>query len=50
MDPAGFEWIDCCDSDSSVLSLMRLSKSKPEEIVVVLLNFTPKPRHKAVAS
>jgi len=45
MDGSGFEWIDCCDSDNSVVSLMRRSKSKPDEILVVALSFTPLPRH-----
>ncbi|HET7712928.1 MAG TPA: 1,4-alpha-glucan branching protein GlgB, partial [Thermoanaerobaculia bacterium] len=44
-DPAGFEWIDCCDTENSVLSLVRRSRSKPEEMVVAALNFTPEPRH-----
>ena len=43
-DPAGFEWIDCDDSESSTLSLMRKGKS-PEDLVLVALNFTPVPRH-----
>ena len=38
----GFAWIDCHDSDQSVLSLMRKSDA---EQVIVLLNFTPVPRH-----
>jgi 1,4-alpha-glucan branching enzyme len=42
-DPAGFRWIDCHDSDQSVLSLMRLS-DVPEESIVCVLNFTPVPR------
>ena len=37
----GFAWIDCHDSDQSVLSLMRKSD---EEHVLVVLNFTPVPR------
>lgn len=44
-DPAGFEWIDCCDSENGVVSIMRRSKSRPEEMVVIALNFTPIPRH-----
>jgi 1,4-alpha-glucan branching enzyme len=43
--PEGFEWIDCCDNDQSVVSLVRKSKSKPDEMVMVVLNFTPVPRH-----
>jgi len=42
-DPAGFRWIDCHDSDQSVLSLLRLSGA-PEESIVCVLNFTPVPR------
>ncbi|HEY2091605.1 MAG TPA: 1,4-alpha-glucan branching protein GlgB [Thermoanaerobaculia bacterium] len=45
MDPSGFEWIDCCDTEQSIVTLFRRSKSKPEEFVVVALNFTPVPRH-----
>ena len=41
-DGAGFEWIDCNDSDNSVVSFIRRSASG--EIVVALLNFTPVPR------
>ena len=45
MSPEGFEWIDCCDTENSIVSLTRRSKSKPDEQVVVVLNFTPLPRH-----
>jgi 1,4-alpha-glucan branching enzyme len=41
-DPAGFEWIDCNDSDQGVVSMMR--KSKAGQLTVVVLNFTPIPR------
>jgi len=41
----GFEWIDCCDTEHSVISLIRKSRSNPDQIVAVALNFTPKPRH-----
>jgi 1,4-alpha-glucan branching enzyme len=37
----GFEWIDCHDSENSVLSLIR---SGGGQSVVCLLNFTPVPR------
>ncbi|MHB1678189.1 MAG: 1,4-alpha-glucan branching protein GlgB [Sulfuriferula sp.] len=37
----GFAWINCHDSDQSVLSLVRQSDS---EHMVVVLNFTPVPR------
>ncbi|HEY2324968.1 MAG TPA: 1,4-alpha-glucan branching protein GlgB [Thermoanaerobaculia bacterium] len=45
MDPSGFEWIDCCDTEQSIVTLLRRSKSRPQEFVVVALNFTPMPRH-----
>ncbi len=37
----GFEWIDCHDSDHSILSLIRQGEG---ESVVCLFNFTPIPR------
>lgn len=37
-DPEGFEWIDCHDSDQSVLSYLR--KADGEHLLIVL-NFTP---------
>src|SRR5574341_1153779 len=43
-NPAGFEWIDCDDSDSSVVTLMRRAKSTSAMIIVVC-NFTPVPRY-----
>ncbi len=42
-NPAGFRWIDCHDSDQSVLSLLRMSDA-PEDCIVCVLNFTPVPR------
>jgi 1,4-alpha-glucan branching enzyme len=45
LEPAGFEWIDCCDTEQSVLSLLRRSRSKPDEFIVAALNFTPMPRY-----
>jgi 1,4-alpha-glucan branching enzyme len=39
-DPAGFEWVDCNDSDSSVVSLIRKSRSA-SDIILVVANFTP---------
>jgi len=41
--PSGFEWVDCHDADSSVISLIRKGRS-PDDIVLVVLNFTPVPR------
>ena len=43
-DPAGFEWIDANDALSSVLSYLRKGQT-PDDDVVVVLNFTPLPRH-----
>jgi 1,4-alpha-glucan branching enzyme len=39
---AGFEWINCHDSSQSILSYLRRSD---QGNMVVLLNFTPVPRH-----
>ena len=38
----GFEWIDCCDTDQSVLSLLR--RAPNGDVVVIVCNFTPVPR------
>ncbi|MFJ5445171.1 1,4-alpha-glucan branching protein GlgB [Methylobacillus methanolivorans] len=38
-DPHGFEWIDCNDSDQSILTYLR--RGRDGSIVLVLLNFTP---------
>ena len=43
-DSQGFEWIDCNDSEQSVVSLIRKGKSG-EEVVLVVCNFTPMPRY-----
>ncbi len=42
-DPAGFEWIDCHDAATSVLSLLRKGK-RLEDVILVACNFTPVPR------
>ena len=42
-DPAGFEWVDCCDWESSTVSLIRKAKD-PNDMVLVVCNFTPVPR------
>jgi len=39
-DSAGFEWIDCNDSDASVVSLLRKGRAD-DSTVVVVCNFTP---------
>jgi 1,4-alpha-glucan branching enzyme len=36
----GFEWIDCNDSDGSVLSFLRMGKN-PDDLMVVVVNATP---------
>jgi 1,4-alpha-glucan branching enzyme len=46
-DPAGFEWIDCNDSDQSTVSLIRKGRAA-NDAVVVGCNFTPVPRHNYV--
>jgi len=42
-DPRGFEWIDCSDVGGSVVSFLRRGQT-PEEVVLVVCNFTPVPR------
>ncbi|MBV9342661.1 MAG: 1,4-alpha-glucan branching protein GlgB [Acidobacteria bacterium] len=42
-DPAGFEWVDCNDTASSVISLLRKGR-QPEQTILVVANFTPVPR------
>ena len=41
-EPAGFHWIDCNDSEQSVIALER--RSRVGESVVAVFNFTPVPR------
>jgi 1,4-alpha-glucan branching enzyme len=42
-DPAGFEWIDCTDAESSIVSWIRKSSEGGGRILAVC-NFTPVPR------
>jgi 1,4-alpha-glucan branching enzyme len=42
-DGAGFAWIDCHDSENSVVSFLRRAKD-PADITVMVVNFTPVPR------
>src|SRR5207248_11194645 len=42
-DQAGFEWVDCNDSEQSVISLLRKGKS-PDQRLLIACNFTPVPR------
>jgi 1,4-alpha-glucan branching enzyme len=39
----GFQWIDCNDSENSVISFVRRARHQ-DDLLVVLLNFTPIPR------
>ncbi|MGH7875468.1 MAG: 1,4-alpha-glucan branching protein GlgB [Candidatus Binatia bacterium] len=39
-DPAGFEWIDCNDSEASVISLLRKA-TDDNQLVLIVCNFTP---------
>ncbi|NGZ09632.1 MAG: 1,4-alpha-glucan branching protein GlgB [Nitrospira sp. LK70] len=41
--PHGFEWIDCNDAESSVISLIRKGHTT-QDIILVVCNFTPVPR------
>ena len=43
LDSSGFEWINANDSENSLLSFIRKGKS-PEDVILVLCNFTPVPR------
>ncbi len=42
-DPAGFEWVDASDADSSVISWLRKNRDGKRQVLVVC-NFTPVPR------
>jgi len=42
--PEGFAWIDGQDWEQSVLAFVRRGK-RPEDVVLVVCNFTPVPRH-----
>jgi 1,4-alpha-glucan branching enzyme len=42
-DPAGFEWVDCTDSESSIVSWIRKTPGDGE-VVLTVCNFTPVPR------
>jgi len=43
-EQGGFTWIDCHDSQQSVLSYLRRGRD-PDRAVVCVCNFTPVPRH-----
>jgi 1,4-alpha-glucan branching enzyme len=40
----GFEWIDCCDSEHSIFTLIRKGNG-PDDKIIAALNFTPVPRY-----
>jgi 1,4-alpha-glucan branching enzyme len=42
--PDGFDWIDCGDSEQSVLGLIRRAETT-DELILVVCNFTPVPRN-----
>jgi 1,4-alpha-glucan branching enzyme len=41
--PEGFAWVDCSDSEASVIAFLR--KDRAGRCVLVVCNFTPVPRH-----
>lgn len=41
-EPQGFDWVDCHDAAQSVISYVR---KNGDDFVLVILNFTPTPRH-----
>ena len=43
VEPGGFEWIDCNDMESSVVTLLRRGRAE-QQVVVAAFNFTPLPR------
>jgi len=44
-DHRGMQWIDCSDSEHSVVSFMRKSSDPRDKPVVFIFNYTPVPRH-----
>ena len=43
-DPAGFAWIDCSDTEQSVVLILRNARSMAPSVIAAC-NFTPVPRH-----
>jgi 1,4-alpha-glucan branching enzyme len=43
-EPEGFEWVDCNDTEQSLLSFLRRGRST-DDVVLVACNFTPIVRH-----
>ncbi|MFQ5455796.1 MAG: 1,4-alpha-glucan branching protein GlgB [Nitrospirota bacterium] len=46
-DSDGFEWIDYCNFESSIISFIRRGK-KTRDIILVVCNFTPVPRYNEI--
>jgi len=44
-DGHGFRWVDCSDADRSVLCFTRHAAGDDGEVMLVVCNFTPVPRH-----
>jgi 1,4-alpha-glucan branching enzyme len=42
-EPLGFDWIDCHDSDQSIISFIR--RARDGSFAIIVLNFTPVLRH-----
>ena len=42
-EPRGFDWIDCHDSDQSIISFIR--RARDDSFAIIVLNFTPVLRH-----
>jgi len=42
--PDGFRWVDCHNAEQSTLSWLRFG-AKAEDVILVVFNFTPVPRH-----
>ena len=42
-EPQGFDWIDCHDSDQSIISFIR--RARDNSFAIIVLNFTPVLRH-----
>ena len=42
-EPAGFEWMNCGDTERSVISFLRRGKN-PADVTLFICNFTPVPR------
>ncbi|MCL4148419.1 UNVERIFIED_CONTAM: hypothetical protein GTU68_034305 [Idotea baltica] len=41
----GFDWIDCADSEQSIVSFYRYASGSRRDKTIVVCNFTPIPRH-----